>query len=179
MCVNQFIRYFKRDLPALSKAGLPVVTFSSDITLHYNGDDIRIMHLPAAHTDGDAAAYFVNENVIVTGDTVFNGRYPFIDTEHGGSIKGMIAAIDAFLDLANDETMIVPGHGELMNRRDLEAYRQALATISSRVETAVKEGKNLEQLIAARPSQEYDGTMGKDMIKPDDFITILYEDLVR
>lgn len=177
LSTKQFITYFSKKMSPLSKAGLPVVTFSDDITLHYNGDSIKIIHVPAAHTDGDSAAYFVNENVIVTGDTVFNAMYPFIDAEHGGSIKGVIAAADTFLELANDETIIVPGHGQLMSKSDLRAYRQTLATISERVRSALKSGKTLEQAIALKPTQEFDKKMGKGIVGPDAFVSILYENL--
>ncbi len=179
LSTRQFITYFKREMPPMPKAGLPVVTFEDDITFHYNGDSIKIIYLPAAHTDGDAAAYFTNENVIVTGDTVFGGRYPFIDVEHGGSIKGTIGAADTFLKLANAQTIIVPGHGPLMNKSDLQAYRNTLATITKRVEGEIKAGKTLEQVIAAKPTKEFDDTMGKGLVAPDAFVSIIYEDLSR
>lgn len=176
---EQFITYFKRAMPPLSKAGLPSVTFSKDMSFHYNGDRIRILHVPAAHTDGDAVAYFENANVLVTGDTVFNGRYPFIDVEHGGSIKGLLAAIDVFLGMIDDETIVAPGHGGLMSKADLQAYRDVLATVSGRVEVAVQEGKALDEVLAANLSQEYDVKMGQGIVAPDAFITILYGDLKR
>lgn len=179
LSTRQFITYFNKELPPLSKAGLPVVTFANDITFYYNGDSIKITHFPAAHTDGDAVAHFTNENIIVAGDLIFNGMYPFIDIEHGGSVEGIIAALDVLLKLADEETLIVPGHGPLMGKVDLQAYRQALATISERVKSAIKEGQTLEQVTIANPTQEFDESMGKGMIGPDTFVSILYEDLRR
>ncbi len=179
LSTDQFITHFKRDMPALKKEGLPVVTFDNTMTLHYNGDDIKIIHTPNAHTDGDAAAHFTNENVIVAGDTIFNNMYPFIDTEHGGNVKGVIKALDIYSALADDNTIIVPGHGPLMNKAELQTYRDALATMTASVETAISEGKTLEQIIAAKPTKDFDETMGKGMIPPDVFVTFLYESLGR
>ena len=177
LSTKQFIAFFKKELPALSKAGLPVITFEDDITFHYNGDKINVIHLSDAHTDGDAAAFFKNENVIVTGDTVFNSRYPFIDVEHGGTIKGMIKAVDIFLGLANAQTIIVPGHGVLMNKQDLLAYREVLASVASNVEPLVKQGKTLKDVLAAKPSQAFDQVYGNDLISADAFVTFIYQSL--
>lgn len=177
LSTKQFITYFKKEMPPLSKAGLPVVTFSKDMTFHHNGDDIKIIHVPHAHTDGDVAAYFVNENVIVTGDTVSNSMYPFIDIEHGGSVAGLFAAHDTLLALANDETIIIPGHGAPMSKADLLAYQKTLKTIVARVETAIKDGKTLEQAVAAKPTQEFDERMSQGVVGPDAFTTILYNHL--
>ncbi|PCJ97887.1 MAG: MBL fold metallo-hydrolase [Zetaproteobacteria bacterium] len=177
LSTEQFITYFSKKMPPLSKAGLPVVTFSKDITFHHNNDDIKITHIPNAHTDGDAIAYFTNQNIIVAGDIIFNGMYPFIDTEHGGSIHGLIAAHDTLLAIANDDTIIVPGHGPLMNKAELQTYRHALATITKNIERAIKDGKTLEQTIATKPTKDFDETLGKGFIGPDAFTTILYNHL--
>ena len=177
LSTKQFITYFSKEMAPLSKAGLPVVTFSKDMTFHHNGNDIKIIHVPHAHTDGDAAAYFVNENVLVTGDTVFNGMYPFIDTEHGGSAKGLLAAHDTLLALANDDTIVIPGHGAPMSKAGLIAYQKTLKTIVARVETSIKDGKTLEQTVAAKPTQEFDERMSKGIVGPDAFTTILYNHL--
>lgn len=177
LSTKQFITFFKKELPALSKAGLPVITFENDITFHYNGDVINVIHLSDAHTDGDSAAFFKNENVIVTGDTVFNSRYPFIDVEHGGSIKGMIKAVDTLLNLADAQTIIVPGHGVLMNKQDLLGYRKVLASVASKVEQLVKQKKTLKEVLAAKPSQAFDKVYGNDLISPDAFVTFAYKSL--
>ena len=174
---KQFITFFKKELPALSKVGLPVITFEKDITFHYNDDTIKVIYLPDAHTDGDSAAYFKNENVIVTGDTVFNGRYPFIDVEHGGTIQGLISAVDTLLALTNVETTIVPGHGLLMNKQDLLAYRKVLTTVASRVAPLVKQGKTLGEVLAAKPSKAFDSVYGNDIISADAFVTFVYQSL--
>lgn len=177
LSARQFITYFKKEMQPYPRAALPVVTFADDITFHYNDDEIRVFHISAAHTDGDAAAFFANENVIVTGDTVFNGMYPFIDVEHGGSSRGMIKAAEIFLNISNDDTIIVPGHGGPMNKAELQAYRDALATITDRVEAAVKAGKTLEQTLAARPTREFDAGMDKGIVSAEAFTTLVYQDM--
>ncbi len=179
LSTKQFISFFKKEMPALSKSGLPVVTFAEGLNLHYNGDDVQIIHLPNAHTDGDSAAFFKNQNVIVTGDTVFNGMYPFIDAEHGGSIKGTLAAHDTLIALADEGTAIIPGHGPLMNKADLQAYRDALAAITANIGAAIKDGKTLEETIAMKPSAKFDEKMGGGFITPEIFTSFLYKHLSR
>ncbi|MDY6974321.1 MAG: MBL fold metallo-hydrolase, partial [Thermodesulfobacteriota bacterium] len=116
---DSFIEEFNMKQAALGHDGLPVVTFSRDITFHLNKDIIHVMHVPHAHTDGDTLIYFEKANVIHTGDVFFNGFYPFIDINHGGSMKGMIKAVDKILSLADDKTKIIPGHGPLGDKEQL------------------------------------------------------------
>lgn len=174
---RQFITYFQREMQPLPKAGLPSVTFTNDMTFYFNGDEIKLFNLSAAHTDGDTGVFFTDENVLVTGDTVFNGIYPFIDVEHGGSIRGMIKAAEVFLSIANDGTTIVPGHGPTMNKAELQVYRNMLATIADRVESAVKAGQSLEQVLAAKPTQDFDASMKKGIVSGDALTRFVYEDL--
>ena len=177
LSTKQFISYFGREMEPLSGPGLPSVTFDDDITLRYNGDVVRVYHMPNAHTDGDAFAHFTGNNVIVAGDIIFHGIYPFIDTEHGGSIKGMIAAVGKIIKLSNPDTLIVPGHGKLMRYGDVVAYRSMLATITGRIEGDIKAGKTLEDILASKPTQEFDEYMGEGFVRPDAFIELLYNDL--
>jgi len=174
LSTRQFISFFKKEMPPLEKSGLPVVTFAQGLNLHYNGDDVQIIHLPNAHTDGDSAAFFKNQNVIVAGDVIFNGMYPFIDAEHGGSLKGLLAAQEALLKLADDNTAIIPGHGPLMNKADLQAYHDALATIAGNIKTAIMDGKTLEETLAAKPTAAYDEKMGGGFITPEVFVSFLH-----
>lgn len=177
LSTRQFITYFKREMRPMARVGLPTVTFADNMTLHYNNDDIRFIHTPAAHTDGDVIAHFTQINVIVGGDLLFNGFYPFIDSEHGGSIKGLIAGVDVMLVIANSDTVIIPGHGAIMNKGDLQAYRDMLATISADIETAINAGKTLEQTIADKPTAAFDKKLGGGIIPPDAFVTTLYNSL--
>lgn len=174
---RQFISVFGKEMLPLSKEGLPVVTFADKMTLHYNNDDIRFIHIPAAHTDGDVVAIFTKANVIVGGDIVFNGRYPLIDTEHGGSAKGLISAVDMLLGIADDETIIIAGHGNNMQKNELQEYRNTLATITSRIETAIQSGKTVEQVLADKPTQEFDEQLGSGHVSADLLVKTIYQDL--
>ncbi|MDQ3160644.1 MAG: MBL fold metallo-hydrolase, partial [Pseudomonadota bacterium] len=111
MSVEQLVRGSK--VPASPGGALPVVTFTSDLTLHLNGDDVRVHHVAHAHTDGDALVKFERANVLHMGDVYFNGLYPFIDVDSGGSIDGVLAAVVSGLALSNDATLVVPGHGAI------------------------------------------------------------------
>lgn len=176
---KQFISYFKREMKPLSKAGLPVVTFDNDVTFHFNNQTIEMTHMPNAHTDGDVIAYFKQANVLVAGDTIFNGFYPFIDIEHGGSIRGVIKAADAMLDIANDETKIIPGHGPVLTRDELKDYKAALKSMMDSVAAAIKAGKSKEEVIAAKPAASFDSQFKKGPVDADTFISIMYDDLSR
>ncbi len=173
LSTDQFIQLFKMQVPASPKVALPVVTFTSDVTFHLNGDGIFVFHVPKAHTDGDAIVHFRNSNVIHMGDTFFNGLYPFIDTSSGGAPDGVIAAADRALALADDKTRIIPGHGPVSTKADLKVYRDMLATVNGRVKAMMKEGKKLEDILAARPSAEFDDKWGKAFISPGRFIEML------
>lgn len=167
------IELLKQSYPPASKAALPVVTFSDTATLHLNDDDVTAHHLPPAHTDGDSYIQFRQANVIHTGDVFAAYRYPFIDMESGGSVKGVLRAIDILLALINDDTKLIPGHGPLSTKKDVLAYRNMIATVAGRVEKMVKTGRSLEQVIAAKPTREFDETWGK-FRKPDAFVEIVY-----
>ncbi len=177
LSTDQFITYFKKEMKALPKSGLPVVTFGEGMNVHFNGDRIQIKHLPAAHTDGDSIAHFLNENVIVAGDVIFNNMYPFIDAEHGGSFHGLLSAQKKILDLADDDTKIIPGHGPLMTKAELMNYHTTLEIIGQRIQKLIDEGKTLEETLAAKPSEEYDTTLGGGIIPPEAFVSFLYTHL--
>jgi cyclase len=113
------------------------------------------------------------------GDTFFNGRYPFVDLSSGGSFEGMIRAVDAGLKYANDSTKIIPGHGALATRADLMSYRAVLVGIRDRVAALIQQGKTKEQVIAAKPSAQWDETWGSGFMKPDVFLGIVYESMKR
>jgi glyoxylase-like metal-dependent hydrolase (beta-lactamase superfamily II) len=111
LTVETVLRAFNIVTPPLPKDALPVVSFSTDLTFHLNGDNLHAFHVPHAHTDGDSVVHFQKANVIHTGDIWFNGLYPFIDVDHGGTVKGVIAAADTILALADGDTRLIPGHG--------------------------------------------------------------------
>ena len=173
MSAEQFIALFKSKVPASPKAALPVVTFSTDVTFHINGDEVYGFHVPKAHTDGDTVVHFRKSNVIHMGDTFFNGFYPFIDGSSGGTPEGVIAAADRALAIADDNTKIIPGHGPVSNKAELKNYRDMLSTITARVKALMKEGKKVEEVRAANPSAEFDEKWGKGFISPRGFIEML------
>ncbi len=158
---------------------LPVVTFTSDLSFHLNDEEIRVFHVRNAHTDGDAIVHFATSDVFHMGDIYFNGLYPFIDTSSGGSIHGMIQAVDRVLAMVKPETKIIPGHGPLATPEDLRGYREMLVRVRASVGALVEEGKTLEETIAAKPTAEYDESLGKSFLTPEQFVSILYTDLSR
>jgi glyoxylase-like metal-dependent hydrolase (beta-lactamase superfamily II) len=158
---------------------LPVVTFTRDISFQLNGDDIRAVHAPRAHTDGDTVVQFAKSDVIHMGDTFFNGLYPFIDTSSGGTVAGVLAAADRVLKMAGDKTKIIPGHGPLATKADLKAYRDMLAAVSANVAGQVKQGKKLEEVVASKPTAQFDAAWGKGFLAPDKFVEMLYGNLKK
>lgn len=174
MSTDQFISLVQMAAPAAPAAALPVVTFSDEVSFHLNGDEIRGIHVAHAHTDGDTFLHFRRANVIHTGDLFFR-FYPFIDISSGGSISGMIAAVDKVLAIADGNTKIIPGHGPLANRADLVAYRDMLAATSGRIRDLVKAGRTVEEVVAARPNADYDGKWAWEFITAERYTRMLYE----
>lgn len=177
MSVEGFIEFLGMKFKAEPREALPIVTFTRDVTLHLNGEEIRAMHVPNAHTDGDAMVHFVKSDVIHMGDTFFNKLYPFIDTSSGGRVEGVIAAADRALKMAGEGTRIIPGHGPLATKADLAAYRAMLNTVSTRVRNQVRAGRTLEQVQASKPTAEFDETWGKGFLNPQRFVEMLYTNI--
>lgn len=175
MSTEQVVR---GDRVAPSPSGaLPVVTFSEGVTFHLNGDDIRVVHVEHAHTDGDALVYWTRANVLHMGDTFFNGLLPFIDLDSGGSIDGAIVAVEAGLALANDATVIIPGHGPIARRADLVRYRDMLIDLRGRVGQGIAAGRSLDAIKAERLADGYGPPDG--FISPDSLIETIYRSLTR
>ena len=168
------IEFFKSAYGPTPAAGLPVITFKDTVTFHLNGDEATALHVPNAHTDGDAIIYFRTANVVHMGDTYFNGLYPFIDTGTGGSIKGMIAAADRVLKITDDTSKIIPGHGPLSSKAELKAYRDMLVKVNANVAAMVKASKTLAQAVAAKPTKDFDAKWGNGFLKADQFVEIVY-----
>jgi cyclase len=175
----QFLAFFQKTIPPVPASARPIITFSRDITFHLNGDDIYVFHVEPAHTDGDAVIRFLKADVIHMGDLYFNGMYPFIDLDAGGSIDGMIAATDRILQLCDGKTKVIPGHGPVSNRAGLTAYRAMLLAIRDRVADEIREGKTLNAIIATRPTREYDPVWGQGFMKPELFVRIVHDSLIK
>ena len=179
MSAENFSEFFQRATPASPPGALPVVTFNDSLSLHVNDDDLRGIHVRAAHTDGDVFIHFRKANVIHTGDVVFAAMYPFIDIDSGGSVAGVIAAVDQMLALADERTRIIPGHGKVTDRAGLESYRRLLVDTSGRMRELVQAGKKLDQLLAEKPFADYDDKFAWSFITAERYIQILYRDAVR
>jgi glyoxylase-like metal-dependent hydrolase (beta-lactamase superfamily II) len=177
MSSEHFNAVFQRTTPPSPEGALPVVTFADGVTFHWNGEEIRVYHVPPAHTDGDSVVHFVKADVVHMGDLFFNGGYPFIDTSSGGTVDGVIAAADRVLGGTSEKTRIIPGHGPLAGKADLQAYRDVVKTVRDRVAKLKAEGKTREQAIAAKPTAEYDAKWGQGFIKADVLTGLVYDSL--
>ncbi|MDJ0864728.1 MAG: MBL fold metallo-hydrolase [Myxococcota bacterium] len=177
MRVEQFIEALGRRVPPSPPAALPVVTFGDTLTLHWNREEIHAFHVGRAHTDGDAIVHFRRANAFHMGDVFFAGSYPFVDLSSGGSIDGMIAAAERVLGLADDATRIIPGHGAVSDRAGLERYRDMLVAVRAAVRAARGQGLDADEVVAARPTAPFDAEWGGGLMKPDDFVRIVYASL--
>lgn len=179
MSTDQFMAAIDRTIPALPPAALPVVTFNDRVTFHFNAEAVVAYHVAHAHTDGDIIIHFPDSNVIHMGDIYFNGMYPLIDRGSGGSVQGMIGAVQSALGLCHSDTRVIPGHGPLANCADLESYGQMLADATDAVRDLMNQGKSLEEIITSRPNAKLDETLGNGFIKPDRFIRFIYNSLAE
>jgi glyoxylase-like metal-dependent hydrolase (beta-lactamase superfamily II) len=177
MSTDQLIKSLGRRVPASPAGAWPIITFEESITFHLNGDEIRVLHVDPAHTDGDSLVHFRKANVLHTGDLYFNGMYPFIDASAGGSIDGMVRAIDRALELCNKDTKVIPGHGRLSNMQELRTYRDMLKTVADRINTMMREGKSREEIIAAKPTQDLDEKWAGGFLQPDRWVGIVIDGL--
>jgi glyoxylase-like metal-dependent hydrolase (beta-lactamase superfamily II) len=171
---GQFMKVFNANIPPAPPGALPVITFADGVTFHWNNETLEVVHSKSAHTDGDAVIYFNNATVVHVGDLFFNGIYPFIDAGSGGSLEGVIAGVDDVLDRIDDNTRVIPGHGPLGNKADLKAYRDMLATVQGRMTELMNEGKNIDEIVAAKPTADYDAKWGGGFLKPDKWVKIVY-----
>ena len=176
MSTDQFVAAFNRNVPASPEPALPVVTFNDRTSFHLGGHTVHAIHIPDAHTDGDAVVHLVEADIIHTGDIVFYGVYPVVDYSSGGSLAGMAAATERLLAMAGPETRFIPGHGPaVVGRKQLEDYLDMLRTVHDRLETLIAEGKTLEQVLAAKPTADFDEAWGQGFMKPARWIEINYQ----
>lgn len=179
MSSEQKLQALQRTVPPSPAKALPVLTFTESATLYFNGDAVTITHIDPAHTDGDSLVQFPNANALHVGDIWFNGIYPFIDVDAGGSIDGMIAAVDRILGIVKDDTRIIPGHGPLGSSAELRKYREMLVNVRANVQKLIDAGKTLEEVIAANPTAEFDADWGKGGMSPEIFTTIVYNGMKK
>jgi glyoxylase-like metal-dependent hydrolase (beta-lactamase superfamily II) len=179
LSVDQFVAAFNETFKASPAIALPIVTFADAVSFHVNGDDIRVFHVPPAHTDGDAVIQFAKANAVHMGDTYFNGMYPFIDVASGGSLEGMIGAVNKVLGGIDAATKVIPGHGPLSDKAGLTAYRDMLVAARNAIKPLVKAGKSRADVIAAKPTKALDAAWGGGFMKPDVFVGIVYDGIVK
>lgn len=167
-----------RAVPPYREGALPQLTFAGALTVHFGGYEIEALHLPSAHTDADLVFYLRDANVLHTGDLYLsNGFPPGADVYHGGTIDGAIAAVEALVELIDDDTKVVPGHGPVSNRQELREYGQMLAAGRDRVAGLIAEGKTLEEAAAASPTAGL-YTRGESWIPLSWFVRFVYAELV-
>jgi len=166
----------KMEIPPAPKAALPVITFEHDVTVHLNGEDIRALHFPAGHTDGDAVIFFPKNNVVHMGDDFVRYGFPFIDVASGGSVQGMIAAMEKASAMLPADVKVIPGHGALSNLDDVREFVKMLKETSAAVQRALDEHKTLEQMKQEKILEPWKKWSG-EFIDSDKFIETLYNSL--
>jgi cyclase len=161
-------------------AALPSLTYTDSITLHFNGEEIYIYHPQPAHTDGDSIIYFRHANVMHVGDVPSSLRYPNIGVAEGGTVDGMIAAAQQVMKIANPQTKIIPGHlGPVVGFNEIKQQLEMFVTVRDRVQSAIRAGKTLDQVVASKPTADLDAPRMGGAITPDRFVTLVYTDLAR
>lgn len=160
-------------------AGRPVITFNDEMNFHLNGEQVRVFLVPPAHTDGDVFVYFTASDVLHLGDVFRTTSYPIIDKYNGGSLRGTIAALDLAIDLAGPATRVIPGHGlEVVGRDAMIEFRDMILDVQNKVYTMIRDGKHLAEVMAARPTAEYDARWGQEAgWTATDFVPVVYYEL--
>ena len=141
-------------------AALPRLTYDAPMTFHMNGEQVQLIPIPAAHTDGDTLVKFVNADVIMTGDFYRSTGYPNIDRANGGTLNGMLAGLNKIIELSGPSTRILPGHGAIVDKTAVAAHRDMIVAIRDKIAPMVKKGMTVEQITAAKPTSDYDAKMG-------------------
>jgi cyclase len=158
-------------------AALPMITYRGPVTVHMNGEDIQLMPVPNAHTDGDTMVYFPKADVLMVGDFYRSIQYPNVDRNNGGSVKGVVEALNSVIALAKPSTKIVPGHGPVVDKTAVAANRDMILTIRDRVSALIAQGKTQEEVIAAKPLADLDARVQQAGTTGDRFLGQVYADL--
>jgi len=158
-------------------AALPMITYDGPVTFHMDGEDVRLIPITHAHTDGDTLVVFPNNDIIMTGDFYRSIQYPNIDRANGGSLSGMLDGLAVVIGLAGPKTKIVPGHGDVVDRAAVAAHRDMILAIRDKIAPMVAQGKSLQDVIAAKPTADYDAKVPNANTTSERFITQVYQDL--
>lgn len=175
--VEQFNKMRNTTTPPVAEAARPVITFTKDLQFHFNGDEIAVYHGASAHTDGDAVVFFKKANVIHTGDVFVRYGFPYIDVSSGGSVTGMVEFLDEILTMIDDKTVVMPGHGELATKADVQLFRDRIKEMSDKVVKMAKKGKDLGQILEANITAKYDAEWSGDFVNGETFVTLMYHSL--
>ena len=176
---DQVVELLGSKSAALKPIGRPSVTFSDALTLNIGSEEIVLTHVAPAHTDTDRLVYLKNANVLHTGDLLFNGMFPFIDYSSKGWIGGMVAAADSMLKVINSSTKIIPGHGAIASKADLQSSRDMMHEVHTRISTLAKKGKTPAEIVAAKPLKDMDAKWGGGLMKLDMFTLCVAEGIKR
>lgn len=179
MSTEQFMAAFNQRVAPSPAAARPVVTFPTRTTFHLNGNVVNVVHVENAHTDGDSIVHFANANVIHTGDTYMKDVYPFIDVGSMGSIDGFIRSSEAVLARSDANTKIIPGHGALANKSDMQRFHDMLVKVRGNIQTLIDQGKTEDEVFAAKPTDEFDAAWGQGFMTPEQFTRFAYQSLKR
>jgi glyoxylase-like metal-dependent hydrolase (beta-lactamase superfamily II) len=166
---------WKFTFPPAPAGAIPTAVFQDERTVHLNGATIALKHYAPAHTDSDIYAHFTDVDILHVADTFWNGYYPFIDYSTGGSIDGMIRATEANLAKVTDKMIVIPGHGAVGNKSQLTFYRDLLASVRDKVATLKKQGRSLDEIVAAKPTAATDAKWGGGFMSPAMFIGLVFE----
>jgi len=177
MSHDQAVPFFRIVMPASPVKALPTITFDNSMQAWHNGDSLDMVHFDPAHTDTDIYIHFHNADVLHLGDIFFNGIYPFIDESSGGNIDGMIKGAEVGLAITGSGTKIVPGHGPLASKADLQKYRDMLSAIRDKVAALKTGGASEQEAITKKPTAEFDAAWGKGFMNADTFAGIVYRTL--
>ncbi|MBN2295318.1 MAG: MBL fold metallo-hydrolase, partial [Pirellulales bacterium] len=178
MSEEQYIRFADRRIPALPEVALPRITMTDGLKLHYNRETIVVSCPRFTHTDGDAIVFFQQANVIQLGDIYFNGVYPYVSVSSGASYAQMLNVGRELLSAIDDQTWIIPGHGPMARKAEYARYLNMLDTVYGRVARQIAEGKSEEEVIAVKPTREFDPAWAKGNLSPDLFVHVVYDDIV-
>lgn len=157
-----------------AESGLPVVTFKQQLSIHFNGEDIKMIHMPNGHTDGDSIIFFSQSNVVHMGDHFFKDRFPYVDLDAGGTVDGLIVNIKETLNEITDDTRVIPGHGDLANKTDLVEYYNMLVETSNAVKSRINAGRSLDEILDTGLSSTWDSWAG-GFINEERWIQTLYK----
>lgn len=152
----------------------PMITFSESMSIHFNGEEVRAIHYPSGHTDGDTVVFFMKSNVVHLGDDFFVGRFPYVDLDSGGSVQGLIKNLDSLIKLIPADAKLIPGHGPISTITDLKNYHQTIVETSDIVREAMKNKKTLEEIKKTGLPEKYK-TYGSGFIKTDGWIDTIYK----